>query len=157
MTVRCFMLITGDIIISELADENHTKGVKLDFPAHLIHQRNNNGPLGFMLTPWVPNELLQPTPITLGFDKVMAVMDASDAMVRFYKNWALAEKDKMKTFVSVFEKQISVIEKQYLDRIANVKEQQQKCPMSADSTLTDAMAEIFDDLENDWGDPTVTH
>lgn len=154
--IRAFMMVNGDIIIGDISP-THSNYIQLDFPALLIHQRNNHGPLGFMLDPWVPSELLKSTPVMLEADKIMATLELSDAMERFYKNWALAEQDKMKTFVSVFEKQIGTIEKQYLDRVENVKDQQQKSPMLADSQLTDALIEIFDNIDNHWGDPTITN
>jgi len=155
--IQSFMMVNGDIIIGKVVPIRSSY-IQIEFPALLVHQRNNHGPLGFMLTPWVPNELLKSAaPVMLETDKIMATLELSDAMERFYKNWSLAEHDKMTTFVSVFEKQISDIEKQYLQRTANIKDQQQRAPMSTDSHLTDALIEVFDDLENEWGDPTVTN
>lgn len=157
---QAIMMMNGDIVIGYLVmvpTQENQDYIMMDTPAVLVHRRNDNGPLGFMLYPWSPNELLGSTTVSIMKDKIQAHLVPSPALTKFYEQWVIAEKDKMASFVGLFEKQIEDVGKHYLDRQKFIKEQQQKSPLSANTTLTNAVIELFDDLENEWGDPTVSH
>lgn len=163
--VSVYMFENHDIVIGErelinvYIESGAIDGciVRLHFPAILIHQRTNHGPLGFMLEPWVPSELLKVSYVDIDTTKTICQLTLSDAMERFYRNWALAEKEKQSTFTQLFEKQISAIEQSFLKRQKFSKEAQQKNPMAANTALTDAMIELFDAEDSPWGDPTANN
>jgi len=156
-TIRTYLLTTNDIVIVRTNGVIHNSHLVVLLPARLFHQRSNHGPLGFMLEPWVPFELMNGIAVLLDTKNILAEIQISDAMQKFYTSWAAGEVEKQEAFSKIFDKQVQEIEKSYNKRIQASKEHQQKSPRSLDSQLTDALVELFDDIHNEWGDPTVTN
>lgn len=157
LPISMYMLQNGETIISyeDISDDEGT--LILASPALVIIKRSEHGPLGFMLYPFAPNELLKHTAIYLDATKIQSSMLPSTALVKFYANWVKEEEDKLKVFNELFEKQIGEVGKKYLERTKTMREQQQKTPLAADTALSDAMIELFEDSDAGWGDPSVTH
>ncbi len=154
---KSYLLVTNDIIVGGSDGIVKDGKVSLMYPALLVHQRTSGGALGFMLNPWLPTELLRSSSVEIDPSKIISELLLSPSMERFYNNWALAERDKQTAFVEVFERQITEIERSYLERNKSMKEYQQKTPMVANTSLTNALIDLFDDNDHSWGDPTINN
>jgi hypothetical protein len=161
------MLDTREVIISEVLSDaagratvTPAHGYVFITPALVIVQRGAQGTLGFMLTPWLPHEVLSNTNIEFRNNKVIGILNAHPNLVSFYTSWAETERDKMVEFGQDFAVQIAELEKYQKDKYARTKAvhtEGNKVPMpNQHSPLTGAIYEMFDHDEN-WGDPSVSH
>ena len=161
--IRALLIDKSELIIAEeLTDEVHGKTshadcIWLKAPAFVYHERAVGGSLGFMLTPWLPNELLTNLVIELDTRKIMGEVQPSLALLSIYKAWSTIEQEKLQEFSADFDAQVTSIETYIKDRFANTKAAHAKRPITAANTahLSNAIYNLFDSDTN-WGDPNVT-
>lgn len=157
------MMVTlerGEIIISEVALGAIGTPVQNEFlfytPAVVVHERPHGGILGFMLSPWIPNELLATPTIRIMRTRVVGMMTPSPEIVSFYKSWAETERDKLKQFSKEFNEQITEIEKLYIDRYKDAKKRKTVYSASPEKGDNDLLLALFEEDSN-WGNPSITH
>lgn len=157
------MLENRDILITEVYEEEKertNRSYVFITPALVITQRGERGTLGLMLTPWLPNEVLNNTIIEYRKDKIVGVLAPKPSMVSLYKAWASIERDKQVEFGKDFDSQIAELEQFQTDKYTRTKQIHQEEtaePMPNQySPLTPVIFEMFD-KDNDWGDSSVTH
>jgi len=148
----------GEIIISDVLYNTESVGVMtLINPAVVIHERPHNGVLGFMLTPWIPTELLVNSRIDVIVSILKGTMVPSAELLSFYKAWATTEKDKWKHFGKEFCQQVTDIEKMLVEQYTEAKLRRAVNKAAApEEGNNELLLALFEDDTN-WGNPKITH
>ncbi len=154
--IRMFVLVTGQVIIGATSITKDELFFYINCPAEVVTKRNSNGPLGFALYPWMPNELLDSTVVQVNEHQIAGEMVPSEALVKFYNVWCFEEEDKLREFKQLFQQQISKLGEGYAKKSKLSREQQKKTQSPMDTSLSDALISLFEE-DNGWGDPTMTH
>lgn len=120
-------LRTSELIITEVESIDQVPveydgAWKFITPGLLAVQRGEQGGLGFMLTGWIPNELLGNTEIYLMKSEMAAQMNPHPGVISYYTAWAETERDKIHSFGDEFTKQIKEIEKYHIKKYKKTKE-----------------------------------
>ncbi len=162
--VRMMLMDHGEIILTEFQKTSQPLVYNFITPAVVGIERgtHEHGPLGFMLSSWVPFELMTSTSIEVSGLKIVALMNASPEIISFYNSWAKVECDKIHTFAGNFKTQIAAIEKYHLEKYMADKQhttthfRKHKKEVFVDSNrLPDLLIQMFEE-DNGWGDPSVT-
>ncbi len=162
--VRMILMDHGEIILTQFQKTGMPLVYNFITPAVISVERgaHEHGPLGFMLTSWMPFELLTSTTIEVSGLKIVALMNASPEIASFYRSWAEIECDKIHTFAGNFKTQIAAIEKYQLEKYVAAKHHTtkhiptHKKEVFVDSKhLPDLLIQMFEE-DNGWGDPSVT-
>jgi len=150
------MLVSGVIVIGKLQILGKESSVHINSPAEVVTKRSSSGPLGFMLYPWLPNELLDSVDIIIPQSFIVGEVVPSKSLCKFYKHWAAEENDKLTEFKRLFDSQIDKMGENYAKRSKISKDQQRKTQSPIDTELSDALIQLFEE-DSAWGDSTVTH
>jgi len=155
--ILMMLLDRGEIIIARVTQDPSSETLFLfDTPALVIHERGAQGILGFMLTPWLPNELVQGALIRVTPGLMRGTMQPTPELLSFYKVWAHTEQEKLRLFAGEFISQVSQIEKFHQEKFARTKERKSQETFVNPNALPDTLAALFDE-NTEWGDPTTTH
>jgi len=161
MKVLMLILGQGELVIAEV-DEGTTDDLfyTLVTPGLVLHERGPHGSLGFLLVPWMPQELLSHTLMRLDRSAVKGEVSPSKEFVSFYTVWAAVERDKLKLHAADFRTQIRDIERSVLTRFTKHSRGRQSFITAFDTidTLPEDLIDLFENAhDNGWGNPSVTN
>ena len=159
--IMMMMLESREIILTEV--ETHDgyvvttagQGYKFITPALVTVSRGAHGSLGFMLTSWLPHEIMKDTRVEFLKSKIIGRLTPHPALISFYQAWAETERDKLVSFEKDFVVQIKEIEKYHTEKYARTKEAHDQVISTLPSDLSNAVLELFE-ANTGWGDPSVT-
>lgn len=156
--VLMLLMERGEIIISEVSFEQTKHGLAtfITFAVILV-ERGPHGVLGFMLSAWLPSELMTNTHIILDSRLLTGTMVPNPEMVSFYTAWAKTERDKMKSFGKDFTAQIQAIEKYHVDKYHSSKHRQKKDIFISSPEVSPEVIALFEDENGGWGDPSISN
>lgn len=155
--ILLMLLDRGEIVMAGVHPDPDSDTIFIfDTPALVIHERAQHGILGFMLTPWLPNELLQGPMIRVTPGIMKGTLTPTPELLSFYKVWAHTEREKLRLFAGEFNVQVTQIEKNHVEKYERTKDRKVKDTFINPNALPDILAALFDE-ENDWGDPSVSH
>jgi len=155
------MLDSREIILTEVETNDGyvvvtpRNGYKFITPGLITVSRGMHGSLGFMLTSWLPHEVMKDTCIEFLKSKVIGHMTPHPALISFYNAWAETERDKLVSFGEDFAGQLHEIEKYHKEKYLRTKEAHQQDLGTLPGELSNAVFELFD-ANTGWGDPSVT-
>jgi hypothetical protein len=156
-TILFMMVEHGELLLSYISHDPEAENIFiLDTPAHVVHERAQHGILGFMLTPWLPNELTQDLRIRIQAAMLRGTLTPTPELLHYYKVWAETEREKMKLFSKEFYAQITSIEKFHVEKFESTKERKKRDTFVNPNAVPEELAVLFD-AESEWGDSTVTH
>lgn len=151
------LLERGELVMATVTQDPHSDTLFIfDTPALVVHERAAHGILGFMLTPWLPDELIQGPAIRVAPGLMRGTLLPTPELMSFYKVWAETEREKLRLFAKEFNAQVTAIEKYHLEKFEHTKERKKKEVFINPNALPDTLAALFDE-DTEWGDPTVTH
>lgn len=148
------VMARGEIVISAL--EVDQRKYTFITPAVVVHERGAQGLLGFMLAPWMPNELLRDANVEMDCQCAVGSLKPTPELVSFYKAWAETERDKLKIHAKDFMAQLAAIEKYHVDRHTKHKERHSREIFVNSETLPDTLLSLFEE-DTDWGNPSITN
>lgn len=143
-----------EIVLSEVSDKLIDSWTFIT-PGLVTISRGHYGSLGFMLTSWLPHEIMKDTHIDFLKSKIIGHLTPHPALVSFYKAWAVTECDKLVSFEKDFTIQLQEIEKYHTERYAKNKEAHRQDLGVLPTEISSAVFELFD-ANTGWGDPSVT-
>lgn len=146
-------IITNEIVLSNTFPES----TFFDTPAEVISKRNSDGPLGFMLYPWTPNELLENSIVTLNKTEIVGEIIPSKSLTNFYMVWAQEELTKLQRFKKIFNAQVDELSRHETKRYRTEGKHQKQQQSPINLSLTNDLIKLFDDPEYGWGDPTISN
>ena len=155
------MLESREIILTQLETQDGYvvttphNAYRFITPALVTISRGHQGSLGFMLTSWLPHEIMKDTTIEFLKSKVIGHLTPHPSLVSFYHAWAATERDKMVSFEKDFTTQLAEIEKYHMEKYARTKQMHAEELATTPGQLPDAVFELFE-ANTGWGDPSVT-
>jgi hypothetical protein len=124
-------------------------------PARVITDRPIGGILGFMLEPWVPNELLVSPVVRIGAPRVMGLMNPSPELLSFYKAWAAIEDDKLATMGKLYSTQVAKLSTSITVQYADAKKRW-ATNTNTDERNNEALIAYFEE-DLTWGNSKISH
>ena len=155
--ILLMLLDRGEMVIARVIEDPASNTLFIfDTPAHVIHERGAHGILGFMLTPWIPNELVQGPVIRVAAGIMRGSLIPTPELLSFYKTWAETEREKLRLFAAEFNAQVSEIEKFHVLKFNTTKERKKREVFINPNAIPDTLIALFEE-DTEWGDPSVTH
>lgn len=154
-TIIMLMLRNDEFVITEVADES-IDAWNFMTPAIVSTQRSPQGSLGFMLTAWMPYELMQDTHVLFSKKDALGMLEPHPKLILYYKAWAETERDKIDTFGKEFADQIDHIKNYHVKKYERTKEFYQGEASANNGKISGSLAEYFD-TETDWGNSSTFH
>lgn len=157
--IMMVMLDRGELIITEgafgIQGTPSQEMCLFHTPAAVVHDRQH-GVLGFLLAPWIPNELLASPTIRVARSRFVGFLNPTQELINFYKSWALTEQDKLKQFGKEFNEALTEIEKTYTDRYKDAVKRKTVYSTSSETHNHELLVSLFEEDTN-WGNTAVTH
>jgi hypothetical protein len=157
---RTLMMLTerGDILISDVTYNTENLGIMtLISPAIVVHERPYNGALGFMLTPWIPTELIMNSRIDVAVSLLKGTMVPSTELLSFYKAWSTTERDKWKHFGKEFGQQVTDIENMLVEKYTEAKLRRAVSRAAAPEEGNNELLLTLFEEDTNWGNTAITH
>jgi hypothetical protein len=156
-TILLMLLERGEMVIAAVTQDPASETLFVfDTPALVIHERQAHGILGFMLTPWIPNELVQGPVIRVTPGIMRGTLLPTPELVSFYKTWARTEREKLRLFAKEFNAQVGQIEKFHIEKFEHTKDRKSRETFVNPNALPDTLIALFEE-DTEWGDPSITH
>jgi uncharacterized protein YeaO (DUF488 family) len=157
VTTLMMMMERGEIIIADVAYEGTQGLMTLYSPAVVSYERPHPGALGFMLSPWIPTELIANSRIDIAHTMPRGSLAPSPELISFYKAWVATEQDRWKHFGKDFSQQIVDIEKQLTSQYNEAKFRRAAGKIhTSDHGHNELLIALFEE-DAAWGNSSITH